>query len=84
MDILTSLIIYTTVIVAVEYSLKKEYAAPVVGLVLSNVLQLLVFLQWTVKMISEVKEKLASVRQVKHRYFFITEFIFIKLKKNPF
>jgi hypothetical protein len=77
LDILTSLMIYTTVIVAVEYSLKQEYGAPVVGLVISNVLQLLVFLQWTVKMISEVKEKLASVRQVNHRYFSKNK-IFIK------
>ncbi|CAF0866320.1 unnamed protein product, partial [Brachionus calyciflorus] len=61
-DILASAIIYCTVIVVIE--LMKEYPASTSGLVISNVLQLLVFLQWTVRMFGEIREKLTSVRQI--------------------
>jgi ABC-type multidrug transport system fused ATPase/permease subunit len=54
--------IYFTVIVVIETM--KEYPASTSGLVLSNVLQLLVFLQWTVRMFGDVREHLTSVRQV--------------------
>ncbi len=62
LDILTSFIIYTTVICVVQ--LISSYPASVSGLVLSNVLQLLVFLQWSVRMFGDVREKLTSVKQV--------------------
>lgn len=62
LDILTSFIIYCTVIVVV--CLIDQYPASTSGLVLSNVLQLLVFLQWAVRMFAEVREKLTSVKQV--------------------
>jgi ABC-type multidrug transport system fused ATPase/permease subunit len=55
--------IYATVVIIVELA-QKPYLAPTCGLVLSNVLQLLVFLQWTVRMAGEVREKLTSIRQV--------------------
>ena len=64
MDILTSFMIYTTVIIVIEYSIMRQYSASTSGLVISNVLQLLVFLQWAVRMFSEVREKLSSVKQV--------------------
>jgi ABC-type multidrug transport system fused ATPase/permease subunit len=64
LDILVSLIIYCTVVVVVE--LRNEYPAATSGLVLSNVLQLLVFLQWTVRMFGEVIDKLGSVKQVSY------------------
>jgi len=66
LDILTSFMIYTTVVIVIELSLQKEYTASTCGLVISNVLQLLVFLQWAVRMFSEVREKLASVKQVSY------------------
>ncbi len=65
MDILTSFMIYTTVIIVIEYAIQRQYSASTSGLVISNVLQLLVFLQWAVRMFSEVREKLASVKQVR-------------------
>jgi ABC-type multidrug transport system fused ATPase/permease subunit len=64
LDVLVSLIIYCTVVVVVE--LRNEYPAATSGLVLSNVLQLLVFLQWTVRMFGEVIDKLGSVKQVSY------------------
>lgn len=63
-DILVSFVIYTTIVVVVE--LRKEYPAATAGLVISNVLQLLVFLQWTIRMIGEMRDKLASVKQVSY------------------
>jgi ABC-type multidrug transport system fused ATPase/permease subunit len=66
LDILTSFMIYTTVIIVIEMSLQKQYTASTSGLVISNVLQLLVFLQWTIRMFSEVREKLSSVKQVSY------------------
>ena len=62
LDVLTSFIIYATVVVVIE--LIHEYPASTSGLVLSNVLQLLVFLQWTVRMFGEVREKFTSIKQV--------------------
>ena len=62
LDILTSFMIYCVVVVVVQ--LTSDYTASTGGLVISNVLQLLVFLQWTVRMFGEVREKLASVKQV--------------------
>lgn len=64
LDILTSFVIYCTVIVVIQYI--STYPASTSGLVISNVLQLLVFLQWTVRMFSEVREKLASVKQLSY------------------
>ena len=58
--------IYTTVIIVIEMSLQKQYTASTSGLVISNVLQLLVFLQWAIRMFSEVREKLSSVKQVSY------------------
>ena len=54
--------IYTAVVVVIE--LVDEYPASTSGLVLSNVLQLLVFLQWTVRMFGEVREKMTSIKQI--------------------
>ena len=62
LDILTSFMIYCSVIVVIQYI--STYPASTSGLVISNVLQLLVFLQWTVRMFNEVREKLASVKQL--------------------
>ena len=64
LDVLTSFMVYTTVIVVVELAL--EYTDSDCGLVVSNILQLLVFFQWTVRMFGEVREKMASVKQVSY------------------
>ena len=64
LDILTSFIIYFTVIVVIE--LKNDYPVSTSGLVISNVLQLLVFLQWAVRMFGDVREKMTSVKQVSY------------------
>ncbi len=56
--------IYCVVIVVIETM--QQYPASVAGLVLSNVLQLLVFLQWTVRMFGDVRERMASVKQVSY------------------
>jgi ABC-type multidrug transport system fused ATPase/permease subunit len=64
LDVLVSCVIYTAMVVVVE--LRLEYPAATCGLVISNVLQLLVFLQWTVRMFGEVRDKLASVKQVSY------------------
>ena len=64
LDILVSMIIYTVVIVDISYI--NQYSASVSGLVLSNVLQLLVFLQWAVRMFGEVREKMTSVKQISY------------------
>jgi hypothetical protein len=47
-------------LLVVVVELRKEYPAATAGLVISNVLQLLVFLQWTIRMIGEMRDKLAS------------------------
>ena len=67
LDILTSFMIYTTVIVVIEFSIQRAFTASTSGLVISNILQLLVFLQWAVRMFSEVREKMTSVKQVNNR-----------------
>ncbi len=64
LDILTSFMIYTTVVIVIEVSILRQFTASTSGLVISNVLQLLVFLQWAVRMFSEVRDKLSSVKQV--------------------
>jgi len=56
--------IYTTVVIVIEVSILRQFTASTSGLVISNVLQLLVFLQWAVRMFSEVRDKLSSVKQV--------------------
>jgi ABC-type multidrug transport system fused ATPase/permease subunit len=63
-DVLTSFIIYVTVILIVL--LVREYPPSTSGLVLSNVLQLLVFLQWTVRMCGDCHEKVASIKQISY------------------
>lgn len=62
LDILTSLLIYFTVVTVTL--LKSHYKPSTSGLVLSNILQLLVFLQWTQRMFAEVRDKMSSVKQV--------------------
>jgi ABC-type multidrug transport system fused ATPase/permease subunit len=64
LDILVSCMIYCVVIVVIETM--DQYPPATAGLVLSNVLQLLVFLQWTVRMFGDVRERMASVKQVSY------------------
>lgn len=64
LDILTSFMIYTTVVIVIEVSILRQFTASTSGLVISNVLQLLLFLQWAVRMFSEVRDKMSSVKQV--------------------
>jgi ABC-type multidrug transport system fused ATPase/permease subunit len=64
LDVISSFIIYFTIVTVVEF--RNDYPASTSGLVISNVLQLLVFLQWTIRMFDEVQEKMSSVKQVSY------------------
>ena len=46
--------------------LVDKYTPSAAGLVLTHVLQLLVYLQWSIRMFGDVHEKLASVKQVSY------------------
>jgi ATP-binding cassette subfamily C (CFTR/MRP) protein 1/ATP-binding cassette subfamily C (CFTR/MRP) protein 2 len=59
---LTSFIIYCVVICIVE--LVDQYSPSSAGLVLTHVLSLLVYLQWSIRMFGDVHEKMASIKQV--------------------
>ncbi len=62
LDVLTSFIIYCVVICIVE--LVDKYDPSTTGLVLTHVLSLLVYLQWSIRMFGDVHEKMASIKQV--------------------
>lgn len=61
-DILTAFTIYCTVVICVRYM--SVFDSSVTGLVLSNVLALFVFLQWVIRLFGEIREEMASVKQV--------------------
>lgn len=61
---LTSVIIYTTALLIVLYRDSIVTVTSAAGLALSNALQLLVFLQWSVRMLGDVQAQMGSVGQV--------------------
>ena len=67
-DIMTSLIIYTTVVCVIE--LRSIYPASTSGLVLSNVLQLLIFIQWTIRMFGEVRKTMVKFYFYKLKFYY--------------
>ena len=64
LDIITSFMIYGTVVIIVEFI--RVFSSSTAGLVLSSVLALFVFLQWCIRLFGEVREQLASVKQVSY------------------
>lgn len=63
LDICASLIVYFTSMLVVLHRTEPGMAA-VAGLALSNVLQMLVFVQWTVRMYGDVNSQISSVGQL--------------------
>ncbi|KAG5461577.1 MAG: P-loop containing nucleoside triphosphate hydrolase protein [Olpidium bornovanus] len=63
LDIVASLMIYFCTLLVVLYRNDKDMPS-VAGLALSNALQMLVFLQWTVRMVGEVQGQMSSVGQL--------------------
>lgn len=68
-DVLTSLMIYFTALFIVLFREDYDQASlgSTAGLALSNALQLLVFLQWSVRMLGDVQGQISSVGQL-HYY----------------
>ncbi|KAJ1498350.1 Canalicular multispecific organic anion transporter 1 [Coelomomyces lativittatus] len=64
LDLITSFVIYFTAVMLVEFrsyfSTQKELEATA-GLAISNALQILVFLQWSIRMLGEVQAQISSV-----------------------
>ncbi|KAI3651736.1 hypothetical protein MP228_003039 [Amoeboaphelidium protococcarum] len=63
LDLLSSLFVYFTALCCVLFRNTPEMPSTT-GLALSNALQMLVFLQWSVRMIGEVIGKMSSVGQI--------------------
>lgn len=63
-DLLTSLMIYFTALLLVVYRDDIPQPASTAGLALSNALQMLVFVQWTVRMLGDVNAQMSSVGQL--------------------
>jgi len=64
MDILSSFYIYASALLIVIYRNDSAVTSATTGLALSNALQMLVFLQWTIRMLGESHACMASVQQV--------------------
>ena len=63
LDLLSSLVVYFTALLIVVFRDEPDMAS-VAGLALSNALQMLVFVQWTVRMTGEVIGQMSSVGQL--------------------
>lgn len=63
-DIITSIMIYCAALFLVLFNGRMEQAASDAGFALSNALQLLVFLQWTIRMLGDINGHMGSVGQV--------------------
>ncbi|KFH71738.1 hypothetical protein MVEG_02033 [Podila verticillata NRRL 6337] len=64
LDIISSLMIYSTALFLVIHRHTINEVASVAGLALSNALQMLVFLQWTVRQMGEVQAQISTVGQL--------------------
>ncbi|KAF9109180.1 hypothetical protein BGX27_007889 [Mortierella sp. AM989] len=64
LDILSSFMVYSTALFLVIYRHQIHQVSSVAGLALSNALQMLVFLQWTVRQMGEVQAQISTVGQL--------------------
>ncbi|KAF9902952.1 Multidrug resistance-associated protein 5, partial [Linnemannia zychae] len=64
LDIISSLMVYSTALFLVIHRNSIHQAPSVAGLALSNALQMLVFLQWTVRQMGEVQAQISTVGQL--------------------
>lgn len=64
LDIISSLMIYSTALFLVIHRYTIHEVASVAGLALSNALQMLVFLQWTVRQMGDVQAQISTVGQL--------------------
>eukprot|EP00158_Paraphelidium_tribonemae_P009637 Partr_v1_DN28917_c0_g1_i2_m25279 putative ATP-binding cassette, sub-family C (CFTR MRP), member len=63
LDILGSLVVYSTAALVIVYR-NNENMESISGLALTNALQMLVFVQWTFRMVGESKAQMSSVGQL--------------------
>ncbi|KAG5461158.1 MAG: P-loop containing nucleoside triphosphate hydrolase protein [Olpidium bornovanus] len=63
LDVVTSLMVYFTCLLVVVYR-EAEDMDSIAGLGLSNALQMLVFVQWTVRTVGEIQGQMSSVGQL--------------------
>jgi ABC-type multidrug transport system fused ATPase/permease subunit len=63
LDILSSVVIYMSALLLI-FARNQDQIDSIAGLALSNALQMLVFVQWTVRQWGEVETQMASVRQL--------------------
>lgn len=73
-DILSSLIIYFSALLLI-YQKRKMKVDSLAGLALSNALQMLVFVQWTIRQWGEVETQMSSVGQLS--YYGNTKYILL-------
>ncbi|KAI1315909.1 Multidrug resistance-associated protein 1 [Mortierella claussenii] len=64
LDVLSSLMVYSTALFLVIHRSSIHQAPSVAGLALSNALQMLVFLQWTVRQMGDVQAQISTVGQL--------------------
>ncbi|KAG0028464.1 Multidrug resistance-associated protein 1 [Podila clonocystis] len=64
LDVISSLMVYSTALFLVIYRDSIPDVASVAGLALSNALQMLVFLQWTVRQMGDVQAQISTVGQL--------------------
>lgn len=64
LDVISSLMVYSTALFLVLYRDIIHDVASVAGLALSNALQMLVFLQWTVRQMGDVQAQISTVGQL--------------------
>ncbi|KAG0214931.1 Multidrug resistance-associated protein 1 [Mortierella sp. GBA30] len=64
LDVISSLMVYSTALFLVIHRYTIHQAPSVAGLALSNALQMLVFLQWTVRQMGDVQAQISTVGQL--------------------
>ncbi|KAF9433312.1 hypothetical protein BGZ76_009620 [Entomortierella beljakovae] len=64
LDILSSCMVYSTALFLVIYRYDIHQVSSVAGLALSNAMQMLVFLQWTVRQMGEIQSQISTIGQL--------------------
>ncbi|KAG0259136.1 Multidrug resistance-associated protein 1 [Actinomortierella ambigua] len=64
LDVISSLMVYSTALFLVIYRYEINDVSSVAGLALSNALQMLVFLQWTVRQMGDIQAQISNVGQL--------------------
>ncbi|KAF9973091.1 Multidrug resistance-associated protein 1 [Actinomortierella ambigua] len=64
LDVISSLMVYSTALFLVVYRNDINDVSSVAGLALSNALQMLVFLQWTVRQMGDIQAQISNVGQL--------------------